>query len=95
MKRYYIFWDEKSNGAQTTYGTWIIVPDRKAAKDAVLIEQNYRRLNDLPHMFHVTVGMHCPNVTYRAKTLYTERKDCNQEQVLEIKDFLYRTGAIR
>lgn len=95
MKRYYIFWDEKRNATQSTYSTWLIVPDRKAAKDAVLIEQNYRRQNGLPHMFHVIIGQHCPNVTSRAKTLFTERKDCNQEQVLEIKDFLYRTGAIR
>ena len=95
MKRYYIFWDEKRNNTQTTYGTWIIVLDRKAAKDAVLIEQNYRRHKGLPHMFHVTIGQHRPNVTHRAKTLYIARPDCDQEKVLEIKDFLYKTGAIR
>lgn len=94
-KRYYIFWDEKRNNTQTTYSTFVMVPDRKAAKDIVLIEQNYRRHKDLPHMFHVFIGQHCPNVTHRAKTLYTARPDCDQETVLHIKDYLYKYGGIR
>lgn len=95
MKRYYITWDEKRNGTQETYRTWETVSDRREVKDMVLVEQNYRRRNGLPHMFHVIIGQACPDVACRFKTLYISRKECNQEQVLEIKDFLYKTGAIR
>ena len=95
MKRYFFTWTEKRGGTQTTYQTFKFVEDRRAAKDMVLIEQNYRRLNSLPHMFNVMIGQHSPNVSWRAKQLYIWRKDSNQEAILEIKNELYRRGVIR
>lgn len=95
MKRYYITWTEKKYGRQETYRTWVTVQDRREAKDLILIEQNYRRWNGLPHMFHVEIGLHGSNVTWIAKTLYISKEDCNQEMVLEIKNKLFWQGAIR
>ena len=95
MKKYYVTWVEKVNGMQTTYCTAVDVMDKQETKDMVLVEQNYRKWKNLPHMFRVQIGLKKPEAAIQSKTLYTMRNDADQEQILGIKDALYKQGAIR
>ena len=57
MKTYTITWDEKKFRTECGYFSKIICNDREAARDIYFAEQDRRRLYDLPHMFHVKIGM--------------------------------------
>lgn len=91
---YYVTWDEKKNGTEHKRGTCIVVANRKEAQDAVLVEQNFRRLNKKPHMFHVTMNRQRPNVTYAESMFFTTRGEWLYA-ACAIRDQLIRQGGIK
>lgn len=75
MKRFYIDWTEKKNRNEYRYRTWINANNKREVKNILQREQEYRKHNDLPHMFRIVSGILSPNESAIYSTLFILRSN--------------------